>query len=218
MKKIRVWDLPLRAFHWLLVIAVVALVVTSEIGGNAIEWHFKIGYFVLALLFFRIVWGFVGGYWARFSQIFYAPSTIVAYLKGQDKPEYHAGHNPLGSLSVWALLLLLILQVTSGLFSDDEIAFIGPLAQFVSSTAIQKLTHYHKEVGKTILIVLVILHVAAIAYYKLKKNNNLITPMLNGDKSLPDDLPASKDNIFTRMLALVILGIGLGIAYYVNQL
>lgn len=218
MNKIRIWDLPLRLFHWLLVVSVVALVVTAEIGGNAIAWHFKIGYFVLALLFFRIIWGFVGGYWSRFSQIFYAPSTILAYLKGQDKPEYHAGHNPLGSLSVWALLILLILQVSSGLFSDDEIAFIGPLAQFVSDTTIQKLTHYHKEVGKTILIVLVIVHIAAIAYYKVKKKNNLITPMITGDKELHSTVPASKDSLFTRIFALLILAIGISIGVYLNQL
>ena len=218
MNKIRIWDLPLRLFHWLLVASVIALVVTAEIGGDAIAWHFKIGYFVLALLFFRIIWGFVGGYWARFSHIFYAPSTILAYLKGQDKPEYHAGHNPLGSLSVWALLALLILQVTSGLFSDDEIAFIGPLAQFVSDATIHKLTHYHKEIGKSILIVLVILHVAAIAYYKRKKNTNLITPMITGDKELHTSVPASKDSLLTRVFALLIFAIGISIGVYLNQL
>ena len=218
MNKIRIWDLPLRLFHWLLVASVIALVVTAEIGGDAIAWHFKIGYFVLALLFFRIICGFVGGYWSRFSHIFYAPSTILAYLKGQDKPEYHAGHNPLGSLSVWALLALLILQVTSGLFSDDEIAFIGPLAQFVSDATIHKLTHYHKEIGKSILIVLVILHVAAIAYYKRKKNTNLITPMITGDKELHTSVPASKDSLLTRVFALLIFAIGISIGVYLNQL
>lgn len=218
MNKTRIWDLPLRLFHWLLVLAVVGLVITAEIGADWLVWHFRLGYLVLALLFFRVIWGFVGGYWSRFRQFIFSPSTIVAYLKGQDQAHYHAGHNPLGSLSVVALLVFLIFQVSSGLFTDDEISFFGPLVQFVSMDWVEKLSDYHKEVGKTILIILVVLHVLAILYYKHKKRINLITPMITGDKDLPQVLPSSKDNGLTRLLALVVFAVGLGIAYTISQL
>jgi cytochrome b len=91
---VRVWDLPTRLFHWLLVASVLALVTTAQIGGAAMAWHFRFGYTVLSLLMFRIVWGLVGGRWSRFKAFLYSPATVLRYIKGQSEPEHSIGHNP----------------------------------------------------------------------------------------------------------------------------
>jgi cytochrome b len=147
---VRVWDLPTRAFHWLLAAAVVGLVVTGKIGGNAVPWHFRCGYLVMGLLAFRLVWGFVGGHWSRFANFIYAPTTVLRYLRGQSRPGEHldVGHNPLGAGSVFALLALLVVQVGTGLVADDEIANQGPLNRFVSSDTASSATHWHKDYGQ----------------------------------------------------------------------
>lgn len=204
--QVRVWDLPTRVFHWMLVAAVLALVITGEIGGGAMPWHFRAGYLVLSLLLFRLVWGFVGGRWSRFASFVHGPATLLAYLRGQGRPEHSVGHNPLGAGSVMALLGLLLLQVISGTFSDDEIAAAGPMTKYVAGKTVSLLTQYHSEVGKTILIVLVLLHVGAIVFYRVKKNENLVRPMLLGDKELDYPAESARDDARTRLTALVVFG------------
>lgn len=215
---VRIWDLPTRLFHWLLAIAVVGLVITGQLGGAAMVWHFRLGYAVLTLLLFRLVWGLVGGYWSRFASFIYTPAQIRAYLRGQGQPEHSAGHNPLGAFSVFGLLLILLVQVLAGLFSDDEIASAGPLTKFASGKLVSTLTWYHADVGKVILIVLVILHVAAIVFYRLKKNENLVTPMLLGDKTLNVAVRAARDDWGSRALALAVLAICTGVVYWIVSL
>jgi cytochrome b len=209
MVTVRVWDMPTRLFHWCLVVLVVALVVTGNIGGNAMAWHFRAGYAVLTLLLFRLVWGFIGGYWSRFVNFIRGPSVILNYLKGQGAPEHSVGHNPVGAGSVLAMLTFLLAQVGSGLMSDDDISFAGPLTSLVSNATVQAATFYHKEIGKVVLIVLVVLHVAAIVYYRKKKKTDLITPMIKGDKFVATaaPLPSSVDTGKTRLLALVVLAL-----------
>jgi cytochrome b len=205
-RSLRVWDLPTRIFHWLLAFCVIALVITGMRGGSAMEWHLKLGYAVMTLLIFRIVWGFVGGYWSRFIQFFYSPITIIRYLRGQAKPAHEIGHNPLGSLSVWGLLLILSAQIATGLISDDEIATQGPFVKFVSSALSSLATSYHKHWGKWIIMTLVCLHIVAILFYLFKKKQNLIRPMVHGNKESQhaDVLPASKDGTVQRVTALII--------------
>jgi cytochrome b len=201
--KLRVWDLPTRLFHWSLAALVLALAISGQIG--AMTWHFRFGYAVFTLLLFRVVWGLVGGHWSRFASFIYAPSTIVAYLKGQGKPAHEIGHNPLGAFSVFGLLGFLSFQVASGLFADDEIANAGPLTKFISNAWVSDLTWYHKAVGKWVLLAMVLLHIAAIIFYLRAKKHNLILPMLHGDKEVQSvGLPVSKDGIAQRLLALVV--------------
>lgn len=207
MHSVRIWDLPTRLFHWALVACVVGLVTTANIGGNAMNWHFRFGYSVLTLLMFRVVWGLVGGRWSRFGSFLYAPSTLLAYLRGASNPEHKAGHSPTGALSVFAMLLVLLAQVGSGLFSDDDIAFAGPLVGLVSGSTVSLATNYHKEIGKVVLIVLVVLHLLAIAYYKKVKKDDLLTPMVRGDKVLEVPVPPSRDTWATRLMALVVLAL-----------
>lgn len=222
VRNLRVWDLPTRLFHWMLVLSVIALVITGEVGSQAMVWHFRLGYVVGGLLVFRMVWGLVGGHYSRFPSFIYGPQPIINYLKGTPNPKHLVGHNPVGALGVFAMIGLLVAQVVTGLVSDDEIAFAGPLTRFVSNQAVSLATHYHKEIGKTIIIVLVLLHVAAILFYRFKKNENLVKPMLVGDKEVAQDavqaLPQSTDNARTRLLALLILALAMGLFWWISTL
>jgi cytochrome b len=214
----RVWDLPTRLFHWSLVLCIVGLVITGNIGGNWMTWHFRLGYAVFTLLLFRIVWGLIGGRWSRFAGFIYAPSTVIAYIKGRSRPEHSVGHNPLGAGSVFALLGFLLLQVATGLVSDDDISNQGPLNKFISGARASSATWYHKEVGNKVLIALVVLHVVAILFYLWKKKENLIRPMLSGDKPLPVVVPPSRDDAASRAVAAVVLALCATLVWYVVNL
>ena len=205
MVTVRIWDLPTRLFHWLLVGCVLALVVTGNVGGNAMVWHFRFGYAVLTLLLFRLLWGFVGGHWSRWSQLFLAPSHVLSYLRGSVVQPPWVGHNPIGSWSVLLMLLWLLLQVSTGLVSDDEIANAGPLTTLVSGATVSAATAWHKGLGKLVLLLLVLGHVGAIVWYRLRKNQALIPPMLHGDKTLPEAVTASRDCLPQRVLAVLLL-------------
>ena len=213
-KTIRVWDLPLRLFHWLLVACIVGSLISVNIGGNAIEYHAYFGYSILTLLIFRIVWGFVGSTHARFASFFPSPAKIMNYLQG-NSPRV-LGHNPIGALSVFALLFVLCVQVFTGLFVDDEIAFQGPFAKYASNSVVSFLSEIH-EGNQVVIYTLITIHIAAIWAYKKFKGENLIKPMITGDKEidpseeanyLPTDLgQASRDGGLQRAFALVLLSV-----------
>ena len=208
---VRVWDLPTRLFHWLLVFFIVALVITGYTGGNAMAWHARCGYAVLTLLLFRIVWGFVGGHWSQFRRFVYAPASVMAYLGGRAHPDHLVGHNPLGAASVFAMLLVLLAQVATGLIGDDESAFTGPLNRFVASATGLQATWYHKSVGQWLLAALVVLHIAAIVWYLRGKQQNLVRPMIVGDKELASPAKPSRDDLASRLVALAILVVCAGL-------
>jgi cytochrome b len=202
---ITLWDLPTRVFHWLLAMAVIGLIVTGKIGGDdVIVWHARLGCCVGALVMFRIVWGFVGGHWSRFASFAPSPSRAWSYLRGS--PASTAGHNPLGALSVYAMLLFFTLQVASGLFSETKEDFSGPLTTLVSNTTVHFMTGYHKRVGQVIVIALVVLHALAIAGYALRRRN-LVGPMLHGKIQSDAGLRESRDDTNSRVLALVVMSL-----------
>lgn len=213
----RIWDLPTRLFHWLLACAVVALVVTAKLGGNAMDWHLRLGHAVLALLIFRILWGVLGGHWSRFLRFVPTPNALLRYARGQSSPAELAGHSPLGALSVFAMLAVLIAQVASGLVSDDAIAFSGPLSRFVSGDQAAWATDYHAHWGQYLLYVLLGLHLVAVLFYSLR-GRGVVRAMVTGDKHLQDLVPASRDSVFTRCLAGVLALVSAGIAWWIYQL
>ena len=217
LTRIRVWDLPTRIFHWTLAASVIALGVTGTVGGNAMVWHFRLGYAVLALLLFRIAWGLVGGRWSRFRAFIYTPQTVIDYLKGNNKPAHAAGHSPIGAWSVFAMLGMLLAQVASGLISDDEVASAGPLTRFVSNATVSLASNYHANIGKWLLLALVVLHVAAIVYYLVRKHA-LVGAMLHGDKDLAVAMPSSRDDAASRIGALLVLLLCAGIVYWISTL
>ena len=215
---IRVWDLPTRAFHGLLALGAAGLAATGLVGGNAMVWHFRLGYAVLALLLFRLLWGVVGGRWSRFASFLYGARSVVMHLRGRSPLEHSVGHSPLGAASVFAMLLVLLGQAGSGLLSDDEIAFAGPLTRFVSGSVVSAFTSYHKSVGKWLLLALVVLHLVAIAFYAWRKKG-LVGAMLHGNKRLaaPQGL-SSRDDAASRACALVLLGVCVAAVMWVASL
>lgn len=216
---VRVWDLPTRLVHWLLAACVVGSVLSAKVGGNAMAWHFRFGYTVFALIAFRLLWGLVGGRWSRFASFVRGPVTVWRYLRGAGRPgEWHpVGHNPLGAWSVLALMLVLAAQVGSGLFADDEIANSGPLYHLVSGPASSALTSYHKSWGQWLVIALVALHLLAVVFYLVGRRQNLVRPMITGDKLLQAAVPPSADGWRTRGAAAVLFGAcAAGVAWLVR--
>ena len=180
----KIWDIGTRLFHWSLVVCVGAAWYLGQFGPNVMTLHFYFGYAVIGLLIFRVVWGLVGPAPARFAHFLYGPRATLRYMATlkQRKPSYWPGHNPVGALSVFAVLAALIVQVSTGLFTDpDDYINVGPLAGTVSSEANRMATFVHNRVAYVILA-LVVLHLAAIVFYKRYKGENLVTPMITGWK------------------------------------
>lgn len=176
MARIKIWDLPTRMFHWLLVALIAGAFVSESL--DLMEWHGRIGLAILGLLVFRIVWGFVGSTYARFCTFVKGPQSVKAYLKG----EWHGlGHNPLGAFSVLGILAIVAIQAMTGLFANDDSSFFGPLAALVSTDLSGNLTELH-EAMEPLLIAIIIAHVAAIAFYVRVKKDNLVKPMITGWK------------------------------------
>lgn len=215
----RVWDLPTRLFHWVLAACVIGSVISAWIGGDAMVWHFRLGYAVFTLLAFRLLWGLIGGHWSRFANFIYPPSTVLRYLRGKsDDHEHHdVGHSPLGAFSVFGLLGILALQVGTGLFADDEIANAGPLIKYVSGSTSSLLTSWHKTWGQWLILTLTALHLVAIVFYVVGRKRDLLRPMIVGDKPLPPGVPASADRWTTRGLAAALLTLcAAGVAWLVS--
>lgn len=179
--KQRVWDVPTRLFHWSLVLLVGLSWWTAETDQDNL--HLWFGYGVLFLLFFRILWGFLGSSTARFASFVRGPGSVFTYVRSRFRWT-EAGHTPLGAISVLALLALLLLQVGTGLFAMDEDGlFGGPLAFLVSISSSDMLTELHEEMFDWLLI-LIGLHLAAILLYRLLAGLNLLGPMITGKADL----------------------------------
>jgi len=212
--RLRIWDLPTRLFHWALAACVIGLIVTGKIGGAAIQWHALLGQAVLALLMFRLVWGLMGGHWSRFVHFVPSAARLADYLRGHS--HHGVGHNPLGALAVLAMLAVLFAQVGSGLISDDEIAFTGPLNAWVSNATALAATRYHRSLGQWLLIALVVLHLCAIAWHQWRRGEPLVQAMVHGDRPLAPNtagqppLPASRDSARTRVAALLWFALSVG--------
>ncbi|WBU63139.1 cytochrome b/b6 domain-containing protein [Paracoccus aerodenitrificans] len=184
-----IWDPLLRVFHWLLAGFVIAAWLLGKYGPNVMTWHFWCGYVVTGLLLFRLVWGFVGPPEARFSHFLRRPSAIAGYCRHLflRQPSHWPGHNPLGALSVIAMLAALAAQVSTGLISDPEDYInVGPLASYVGSEMATNAVDWH-ELGANIVLILVLLHVAVILFYRFWKREDLVTPMITGRKEVREE-------------------------------
>ncbi|MFT3857198.1 MAG: cytochrome b/b6 domain-containing protein [Aquabacterium sp.] len=210
LHRIQLWDLPLRVFHWSLLAAVGTAIVTGKLGGEWMPLHGKAGIAIIGLLSFRLAWGLVGSTTSRFAHFLPSPRRVIQYLRGRWRG---IGHNPLGALSVIGLIGLLGWQAGSGLFSNDDIAFAGPLASLLDDEQVQWLTGWHR-VSVNGLFVLLSLHVAAIAFHVKIKKDNIVKPMLTGDKAVAADLPAPRPARRIALLAAVLVGLG---AIYVSS-
>jgi cytochrome b len=190
-----VWDIPVRAFHWTLVVLVAISLVTAQIGGNAMQIHEWSGFTILTLVLFRLLWGVLGSTHARFNAFVRGPRAVWNYstslLRG--RPPFHVGHNPLGGWMIVALLGSLLLQAGTGLFANDDIMTEGPLAKHVSKEISDLVSKIHEGNSK-LLLALILVHVAAALYYLLARRDNLIASMVTGTKPIPEgeDIPAPR--------------------------
>jgi len=211
-----VWDLPLRVFHWTLVACVAGSWITHELGTQWFDWHRRVGYATLVLVSFRIGWGFVGPKHARFSSFVVGPRAILTYTRGiaERGGRTTPGHNPLGGLAVLAMLGLLLFQAVTGLFANDEILNSGPLYGYVSDGTSDRLTGLHK-LAFDVLLALIALHLAAVAFYLVWKRIDLVRPMLTGRK--PSSLVGPGAGIGRQRLGLaaVLVAVAAGTLWWV---
>lgn len=204
--RIQVWDWPVRIFHWLLVVLVSAAIITALVGGNAMDLHGRLGIALCGLLGFRIVWGVIGTRTARFTHFVRGPAALRDYLQGRWQG---IGHNPLGALSVLVLLGLFVFQVVSGLFSNDDIAFNGPLRTLVDKATSDYVTGIHHDMLWW-MVALLVLHVGAVLYYHMRKKEDLLGPMVRGWKY--SEQPWEENTAINGLALLVAIAAGLGCA------
>lgn len=207
LSRIHLWDLPTRLFHWSLVLSVTTAIVTGKLGGEWMELHGKAGLLIVGLVTFRLAWGFLGSRYARFLTFLPTPGGILNYLKGQWQG---VGHNPLGALSVLGLLTLLAAQAITGLLGNDSNAFFGPLFSLVDEEVSNKATGWHHQLSN-LLLVLIGLHLAAIAFYVVFKRDNLVKPMVTGWKEVPH---GNKSAGGARPISLIVSLLAAGLAVY----
>ena len=187
-RSVRVWDLPVRVVHWLIVALLVLSFVTGHVGGNAMRIHELSGFSILTLVLFRVLWGFFGSTHARFADFVRGIAAARSYAAAlwSGRAVFHIGHNPIGGWMVLALLLCLLTQACTGLFANDDIMIEGPLMKYVSKETSDRISAIH-EINSYVLMVLVAVHIAAALYYLWRKRENLIWPMLTGRKSVTDE-------------------------------
>lgn len=209
---VRVWDLPTRLFHWSLAALVTASIVTGKLGGLWLDWHMRSGYTILSLLVFRLLWGVAGSRHARLARFVRGPRIVLAYLRGRHRHD-GAGHNPLGAISVVAIVALLLAQAASGLFANDGNFTEGPLARLVSSSTSELLSTVHRW-GQLAVYALVALHLAAVIYHLVIRRDNLVGPMITGNRRGIDAQPV-RDDAALWLRAAVLLALSASLTAYV---
>ncbi|HET6608558.1 MAG TPA: cytochrome b/b6 domain-containing protein [Rhodopila sp.] len=215
MRRIKVWDLPVRLFHWAIVALIFCAWATQE--WDHMEWHVWTGYTILTLLLFRILWGLVGSETARFARFLRSPVTALVHLRHITRREAdrEVGHNAAGGWMVLLMLLLIAVQACTGLFANDDGSTEGPLMHFVSKDRSDWLSHIH-ALNFTLIEIVVALHVAAVLAYTVLKRQNLLGPMITGSKQLPGDTAAPR--LVSPLWALLTLAIAAGVvAWIVRQ-
>ena len=207
-QKIKVWDAPTRLFHWLLVLLMGFMWYSATQGGDMLVWHLRGGLLILALVVFRLCWGIWGSDTAKFSRFVRPFSKIRRYTQGRMSEDELVGHNPLGALMVIALLAALVFQTATGLFAADENTFTnsGFLNHLVSEHAGTLARKIHVNFFN-VLAVLAGVHIAAVLLYRFVKKQDLITPMINGFKTI--DAKQPKLAGMGQLLAALLVAIAL---------
>jgi len=218
-RALRVWDVPVRVFHWTLVVLLVVSFTTAQIGGNAMQYHEWSGFTILTLVLFRVLWGLTGSTYARFGAFLHGPRSALDYARSllRGKPAFHAGHNPLGGWMIALLLASLLVQTATGLFANDDVMLEGPLARHISKETSDLLTRIH-HINFNVLLALVTVHVGAALYYLRVKRENLILPLVTGVKPVPEGLPVEDRRGGPLWLAALLLGISAAVVWAILRL
>lgn len=213
-RKVPVWDLPTRLFHWACAVLVAVLYASARL--NRMDYHVLAGEVLLALLIFRILWGLCGAETARFNRFASSPESAVRHLLHlfRREPDRTVGHNPAGAWMVFVLLALLFGETLSGLYTNNDVANQGPFTEIVPAPVANAITALHSILWDA-LIVAIALHLLAILAYAVLKGQDLVRPMLAGWKRLPPDVAAPR---FARpALALLLACVSAGAAALVSN-
>ncbi|MFL5256156.1 MAG: cytochrome b/b6 domain-containing protein [Rhodopila sp.] len=215
MRPIKVWDLPVRLFHWAIVVLIFVAWATQEF--NHMEWHVWTGYTILTLLIFRVVWGFIGSDTARFSRFLRSPAAALAHLRHLRRREQDSeiGHNAAGGWMVLVMLALIGIQAGTGLFANDDANTEGPLMHFVSKDQSDFLSHIH-SLNFDLIEIAIALHILAIGAYLLLKRQNLVRPMVTGVKEMPAGVTAPR--LRSPLLAVAVLVVAAGAVAWLVRL
>jgi cytochrome b len=215
MRPLKVWDLPVRLFHWAIVVLIFAAWLSQEL--DQMDLHMWIGRMILSLLLFRIVWGLIGSDTARFNRFLRSPAAALRHLTQirRREADREIGHNAAGGWMVLVMLLLIGVQAGTGLFSNDDGDTEGPLMHFVSKAQSDFLSHIH-SLNFNLIEGAIVLHVLAIAAYAMLKRQNLVRPMLTGKKMMPAD--AVPPRLANPLLALVTLVSAAAVVAWVTRL
>jgi cytochrome b len=214
-----VWDVPVRVVHWTIVASLAALVTTGLVGGDWLAWHMRIGRLLLGLVLFRVLWGFVGSRNARFYVFVQGPRSVVRYARSLRRGhEAHATHNPLGAWMVMLLIAALLVQAGTGLFTNDDVLWDGPLVKWVTKETSDAISSIHRKFW-WLLAAFAALHVTAAVSYLVVFRDNLIGAMFTGKKRLPPGVADPRDAEASNVKAFVLAGLcGLVVGYVLYRL
>jgi len=207
-----VWDLPTRLFHWTLVVLILLQYLSGEFGLLSMEWHYWLGYATLALIVFRVSWGFAGSHTSRFAAFVRGPSAVARYAAGslRGRAVEVIGHNPLGGWSVLLMLMSIAVQSVSGLFSSDDLTETGPFAAHVSDATVKWMTRIH-NFNRYVLLLLIVLHVTAVLLHWVMRHENLVAPMLHGRGRSDAANPMRVISAWRALVLLVLSAVAVGL-------
>ena len=205
-RAVKVWDLPLRLFHWSLAVVLTGSFLSVQAGE--MELHQTFGFLAVTLVLWRVIWGVVGSSTARFTEFVRGPKALRAYLA--DDEAGTLGHTPLGGLSVLALLGLVLAQAGTGLFANDDIFFDGPWAGVVGKDASDQLTGLHGTI-RIVLLAMIVVHILAIAVYAMR-GRNLLTPMFTGVRLVDEGTPVAEPRMGGWLAALAALALAAAVS------
>ena len=194
LEEIRLWDPVVRICHWVLTVSFLVAWGLGEFGPDVMTWHFITGNVALGAMIVRLCWAFIGPPSARFAAYFYGPAATFGYLRHmfERRPSYWPGHNPVAGPIIFALLLVALAVAVTGLFVDpDDYVNVGPLAAYVDSATQRAANSWHQWLAD-LAIVLVVLHVSAILFYRVWKHENMVLPMITGSKRVRKAGPTSR--------------------------
>jgi len=217
LQAVTVWDISMRIFHWSLVAGIGFLWYSGEEGGNIMTWHMYVGYTMLGLILYRLLWGIYGSTYARFSYFIKGPSKTFNYAKDFIKGEspHYLSHNPLGGWMTIVLMSLVFIQAATGLFATDDIITEGPLFSLVDESTAYLLTEIH-EINFNLLLLSAGLHIAAVLYHRFVKGEDLVKSMITGKKNT--ELTPSDELKFSWYKMLLTVGlVGASIYGLVNM-
>jgi cytochrome b len=211
-----VWDLPTRLFHWTLVVLILLQFLSGEFGLVPMSWHYWLGYATLALVVFRVLWGLIGSHTSRFASFVRGPGAVLHYARetAAGRHVHVVGHNPVGGWSVLLMLLSILVQSISGLFSSDDLTEAGPLVDRVSEATVAWMTRVH-HLNRWLLVLLIVLHVGAVLLHWMIRRDNLVAAMIHGRGRAPSAEDAPHIAPLHRALLLLVIS-AIAVAFVVT--